>query len=312
MSHSVIQANQELLMKAANYYKSSAAAKTPPGAVFSAKIEGCTITGYKSGKILFQGKHAETEAQRWGSAPAESKPKSAAKTVNGFAPPPNIASLSAIGSDEVGTGDFFGPITVVAAYVSKENIPLIKEMGARDSKGLKDPQIIEIAKNLIHAVPYSLLVLKNEKYNELQKKGMTQGKMKAWLHNQAIRHLLDKIHPEEPEAILIDQFVDPNIYYSHLKGQTFSKKNTYFSTKAEGIHLAVAAASIIARYSFVKEFDKLSKKAGMTLPKGAGKQVDEAAAKLILKNGEQDLGQYTKSHFANTEKALAIASRKRH
>nr|WP_277423943.1 ribonuclease HIII [Bacillus sp. FJAT-42376] len=309
-----MQANQELLAKAANYYKSSSISKLPAGAVFSAKIDGCTITGYKSGKILFQGRLAEAEAQRWGTSEAPaSKPKTAssAKTVSGFAPPPNIASLSAIGSDEVGTGDYFGPMTVVAAYVSKENIPLIKEMGARDSKGLKDPQIIEIAKQLIHAVPYSLLVLKNEKYNELQKKGMTQGKMKAWLHNQAISHLTRKISPEEPEAILIDQFVDPNIYYSHLKGQTFSKKNTYFSTKAEGVHLAVAAASIIARYSFVKEFEKLSEKAGMILPKGAGRQVDEAAAKLIEKNGVQDLGIYAKTHFANTQKALDLVSRKR-
>ncbi|MGD6816798.1 ribonuclease HIII [Metabacillus sp. 113a] len=311
MSHSVIQANSKLLAEAANYYKSHSAAKLPAGAVFSAKVDGCTVTGYKSGKILFQGSAAETEARRWGESNPAKPAKSAAKTVNGFAPPPNISELSAIGSDEVGTGDYFGPMTVTAAYVSRENLPLIKEMGVRDSKGLKDPQIIEIAKNLIHAIPYSLLVLKNEKYNELQKKGMTQGKMKAWLHNQAIRHLMDKINPEEPEAVLIDQFVDPNIYYSHLRGQTFSKKNTYFSTKAEGIHLAVAAASIIARYSFVKEFDKLSKKAGMTLPKGAGKQVDEAAAKLISKQGEQVLHTYTKTHFANTQKALSLLDRKR-
>ena len=29
-----------------------------------------------------------------------------------------------IGSDEVGTGDYFGPIVVTASFVSKENIPL--------------------------------------------------------------------------------------------------------------------------------------------------------------------------------------------
>lgn len=33
------------------------------------------------------------------------------------------------------------------------------------------------------------------------------------------------------------------------------------------------------------EMDKLSREAGMTLPKGAGPHVDEAAAKLILKKG---------------------------
>ncbi|MTH52907.1 ribonuclease HIII [Bacillus mangrovi] len=311
MSHSVIQATPQLLNEAAAYYKKSAAPKLPQGAVFSAKVDGCTVTGYKSGKILFQGSRAEEESRRWGGTGAAAPAKSAAKTVHGFAPPPNIAGLSAIGSDEVGTGDFFGPMTVTAAYVSKEQLPLLKEMGVRDSKGLKDPQITAIAKDLIKTIPYSLLVLKNEKYNEMQSKGMTQGKMKAWLHNQAIRHLMDKISPEEPEAILIDQFVDPNIYFNHLRGQTYSRKNTYFSTKAEGIHLAVAAASIIARYSFVKEFEKLSKAAGMTLPKGAGKQVDEAAAKLISKQGEEVLHTYAKTHFANKQKALDLLRRKR-
>ncbi|MEK1828332.1 hypothetical protein AAAC51_02305 [Priestia megaterium] len=35
--------------------------------------------------------------------------------------PSNFSSLSVIGSDEVGTGDYFGPMTVVAAYVQKSS-----------------------------------------------------------------------------------------------------------------------------------------------------------------------------------------------
>ncbi|MBC3677146.1 hypothetical protein H8I08_18800, partial [Bacillus pumilus] len=31
-----------------------------------------------------------------------------------YSPPSGIASMSAIGSDEVGTGDYFGPITVLS------------------------------------------------------------------------------------------------------------------------------------------------------------------------------------------------------
>ncbi|MDV2687439.1 ribonuclease HIII, partial [Alkalihalophilus lindianensis] len=83
-------------------------------------------------------------------------------------------------------------------------------------------------------------------YNKVQQKGMSQGKMKALLHNQAIVNVLEKIAPEKPEAILIDQFVQPSTYFQHIKGQkTIARENVYFSTKAEGIHLAVAAASIL-------------------------------------------------------------------
>ncbi|MGO4076176.1 ribonuclease HIII, partial [Staphylococcus aureus] len=69
--------------------------------------------------------------------------------VTKYSPPPGIASMSVIGSDEVGTGDYFGPITVCAAYVDASQLALMKELGVKDSKGLKDPQIINIAKDLI-------------------------------------------------------------------------------------------------------------------------------------------------------------------
>lgn len=45
--------------------------------------------------------------------------------------------MSIVGSDEVGTGDFFGPMTVVAVYVDAKQIPLLKELGVKDSKKLK-------------------------------------------------------------------------------------------------------------------------------------------------------------------------------
>lgn len=292
------------------HYEGNKTAKTPPGAVFSAKANGCTITAYKSGKVLFQGGSAELEAAKWGTvSPTVKKEKgpSLSKTPAGYQPPPNIANLSIIGSDEVGTGDFFGPITVVAAYVKKEQIQLLQELGVKDSKNLKDPQICAIAKDLIQTIPYSLLILHNEKYNELQQQGFSQGKMKALLHNQAINNLLSKLAPEKPDGLLIDQFAEPAIYFKHLYGKQVYKENVYFSTKAEGVHLAVAAASIIARYSFIKEFDKLSEKAGVVIPKGAGAQVDIAAAKMIQKKGSEFLASITKKHFANTEKAMKLA-----
>lgn len=313
LANSVIKVNTATMKRMEDHYAINKTEKTPQGAVFSAKVNGCTITAYNSGKVLFQGGTAEAEAAKWGTqAQTQNKPtKSTTKKpqTNGYQPPTNISSLSIIGSDEVGTGDFFGPITVVAAYVKKEQIPLLQELGVRDSKNLKDPQIIAIAKNLIKTIPYSLLVLHNEKYNELQQQGMSQGKIKALLHNQAINHLLNKIAPEKPDGLLIDQFVDPLIYFKHLQGKTVKKENIYFSTKAEGVHLAVAAASIIARYSFVKEFERLSEKAGVTIPKGAGAQVDIAAANIIKKRGSQFLSTITKKHFANTEKAMKLAKR---
>lgn len=316
MGHAVIIATQTEIAKLREHYSQFLLDKLPTGSVFSAKTPSCTITAYKSGKVLFQGAAAESEASRWNglqpSQPAVGKKTTGSKPAPGSHLPPNFGQLSVIGSDEVGTGDFFGPITVVAAYARQQDLPLLKELGVRDSKDLNDEKIISIAKDIKNVIPFSLLTLHNEKYNELQQSGMSQGKMKAILHNQALNHLLGKIDPEKPEAILVDQFAKPEIYYAHLRGQKkVVRENVFFSTKAEGLHLSVAAASILARYAFIRHFEKLSEEAGFTIPKGAGSKVDEAAAKLILAKGQSALPHFVKLHFANTQKAMALVAKRR-
>lgn len=312
MPQSVLKASPAIINKMKSHYQSHLQEKVPPGGLFCAKPAGCTVTAYASGKVLFQGSAAESEANKWSNETiASTKPKqstSAPKNGGGiYSPPNNIASLSIIGSDEVGTGDYFGPMTVAAAYVDKKNIPLLKELGVKDSKNLTDQQISAIAKELIHVIPYSLLLLHNEKYNKMQKSGMSQGKMKALLHNKVLFSALEKIKPTEPDGLLIDQFAQPGVYFNYLKDKTtVIRKNVFFSTKGEQVHIAVAAASIIARYAFVREFEKLSEAVGFTLPKGAGNKVDVIAAKLIKKYGVDYLNKYAKIHFANTEKAIKL------
>ncbi|MFY9945069.1 MAG: DUF3378 domain-containing protein, partial [Exiguobacterium chiriqhucha] len=40
----------------------------PPHARFSAKTPQCVITVYNSGKVMFQGRDADTEAAKWGTS----------------------------------------------------------------------------------------------------------------------------------------------------------------------------------------------------------------------------------------------------
>ncbi|MFZ3588402.1 ribonuclease HIII [Bacillus sp. DJP31] len=309
MSTKVIVVNQDTMNKMKEHYKPFLLDKIPPGGVFAAKPPTCMVTAYRSGKVMFQGGLADQESSNWEGQPSVSKPKSSSPKARSdqYSIPVDIKNLAIIGSDEVGTGDYFGPITVVAAFVEPSQMDLLKELGVKDSKDLKDPQIIKIAKDIIKIVPHSLLILHNDKYNTIQERGMTQGKIKSLLHNKALANVLDKISPTKPDGILIDQFAEPDVYYRHIKNEKqIIKENVYFSTKAEGVHLAVAAASIIARYAFVKEFDKLSEKVGVTLQKGAGPGVDRIAAQLIKLKGEEILRSSAKLHFANTEKAKKL------
>ncbi|WP_407058238.1 ribonuclease HIII [Tigheibacillus jepli] len=223
-------------------------------------------------------------------------------------PPDDLFSNSHIGTDEAGTGDYFGPITVAAAYVSKENIPLLKKIGVKDSKALTDDAIKRLAAAIIRMnVPNRVLILSNEKYNQLQKQGWSQGKMKGVLHQQAINELVEEIGESQLDGILIDQFCEPAVFKRYIVSESLSlQNNTYFMTKAESYSIAVATGSILARNAFLQEMEKLSEKVGMQLPKGASSMVDETIAKIIAAHGEAYLDACAKVHFANTKKGKRL------
>ncbi|MFC3211885.1 ribonuclease HIII [Planomicrobium okeanokoites] len=309
MSNVVLKLPEESLLQIIKHYENK---KTPAKAQyvrFTAKLTDTVVTVYNSGKVMFQGAGAEREAGKWGEASAAATKVSGAK---GDTLPEDFAKLSVLGSDETGTGDFFGPITVAACFVPADKVELAHELGVKDSKLLSDDYMRKIAPDLREAFVHKVLTLKNEKYNKVQAQGWSQGKIKALLHNQALKHVLAKLDPVKPDAILIDQFAERGIYYNHIKGEKeIIRENVLFSTKAEGLHVSVACASIIARVAFLEEMDRMSAEAGVTLPKGAGKIVDEAAAKIIIKHGEEYLKTLTKWHFANAGKAKVLAGKRR-
>ncbi len=309
MTNIVLQLSPQELEKIKSYYASQRVDRNAPGVVFAAKLVDTAITVYKSGKAMFQGAGAAREAARFGTAEAATKKVSSAK---GDTLPSNFAGLSVLGSDETGTGDYFGPVTVAAVYVPADKIELVKELGVKDSKQLSDDYMRKIASDLKKVCVHSILTLPNDKYNVLQSKGYSQGKIKAMMHNQALKHVLRKIEPERPDYILIDQFAERGIYYNHIKNEKeIVRENVLFSTKAENLHVAVATASILARYAFLKEMDRLADITGFPLQKGAGKKVDEMAARILAKHGEATLKSMTKWHFANTEKAKVLLRKKK-
>jgi ribonuclease HIII len=86
---------------------------------FLAKPQGCVITVYTSGKVMFQGEQAETYAAKFGYQETSSVP---------------VQQTNIIGTDEVGNGSYFGGLAVVATYLSEADLPLIKKLGVDDSK----------------------------------------------------------------------------------------------------------------------------------------------------------------------------------
>ncbi|GAP03000.1 ribonuclease HIII [Fructobacillus pseudoficulneus] len=323
---SVISLPNDAIKKCRQYYQNSLVSPTPAGGIFRAAVNGVTITAYRSGKVMFQGQEAETEAARWqalaqgpttptttnqsklASKSPSTKAAKAGKAKPGENLPAGFANWSVIGSDEVGAGAYFGPLTTAAVYVPKEELAWVKSLGIADSKTLTDEKMLKIAPQIIDRLPHHVVNLMPEKYNELQEKGENIVAMKALSHNFVLQTVLEKIQPTQPDGFLIDQFVAPSSYFRYLKKNRQSKiveQNVYFTTKGESFHLAVAAASILARYVELQSMEHLSQEAGMTLPIGAGKETDRVAAKLIKEKA--NLRHFAKLHFANTQKAEKLA-----
>lgn len=303
MSNQVLKVTEEELKRMEKYYGNNMVA-SPPGSRFRVKTDSAVITAYNSGKVLFQGEDAVIEAAKWKTGEVKQL-KITDSNGSPYTPKESLFFHSHIGSDEAGTGDYFGPITVAAVFIEESKIPLLKKLGIRDSKTLTDSAIKRLAKKIIEEeIPYASLVLPNEKYNKLQQSGWSQGKMKALMHHHAIEYVKKKITNQQYDGIIIDQFCQPDVYKRYLRSENLTlQEKTFFVTKAESKSIAVAAASLLARTKFVDEMDRLSRVVGLELPKGAGQQVDKTIARFIQIYGREKLTTCAKIHFANTQKA---------
>lgn len=270
---------------------------------FSAQYEETTIKGYLSKKdkrkVVFSGLNADIEAKRWNDGVllfGEEAPKKEEKEALHY-----VDFGEQIGSDEVGVGDFYLPMIVVAAYINKHQYQRLKELGITDSKKISDKKIMELGPTLIKEFEYSKLTLTNEKYNEMIAKGENINSLKAKMHNRALSNLHEKYI--DVIAIYVDQFVNENKYYSYLnKNDEPILRGISFKTKGELRFPSVALASVIARYSFLLEKQKLEEKYGLKFPCGAGIAADEFKKVLLNKVGPSEFDKLVKKNFKNYSK----------
>ena len=286
------------------FYKDRMLDKRPPYSIFQVKEYDCVITLYESGKVMFQGIGADIEASYW---IEEERIKNGrvidittGKDKKNTPEARILFNESTIGSDEVGTGDFFGPIVVTATYVSKEDISFLIDLGVRDSKKITDDKIKKIAPSIIKKIPYTTFILTNTSYNKNWSEDLNMNKIKAILHNKVLVSMKNKNYPYE--KIVVDQFVYPAKYFEHIKEAKEKVTDITFTTKAEDKCLSVAAASIISRYIFLGEMEKLSKEMEMTIPKGAGPNADEIGIEIVKKYGFDKLYDIAKMNFKNKDK----------
>ena len=295
------------------FYQEMKREKTPQYALFQADDGDTVVTLYTSGKAVFQGKDADIASEYWietekinsGSVSFTNSDTKEKKTIKDKEKKDTglYHNINSIGSDEVGTGDYFGPVVVSSTYVTKDDVAYLDELGVMDSKKITDDKILKIAPLIAKRVKYKSMILNNHDYNDFQRKGYNMNKIKAIMHNKVLYQM---VHEENPQydIIIVDEFAREAKYYDYIKESPNIQRNITFLTKAEDKCLSVACASIISRYLFLKEFDKIADNLHVPLPKGAGQEVDNIGQEIVEKYGQEKLYEVAKMNFLNTERIL--------
>lgn len=247
------------------------------------------IVGYKSGKVVIQGKKTEDFVTYVLEAEITQTPKLGYEEVNN----PTWFEAHA-GLDESGKGDLFGPL-VTACVAADANIArLFIEKGVKDSKTITtDAGILRLDAEIRRTpgVVVKTTYAGMAKYNALYPKfGSNLNTLLAWMHSTSLTEALQE--KRVPWGML-DQFSKSRLVERFFKDEAFDLR---MQTKAEADPI-VAAASIVARAVYIKEMEKLSEKAGEKLIRGASQAVSAQGARLIKKFGADHFGEFAKLHF---------------
>lgn len=206
-----------------------------------------------------------------------------------------------IGSDEVGVGDFFGPMIATAVYFQPSQLPLLSRLNVRDSKKLTDAHMMEIGPALMEQFKSVTVGYAPDRLSDLVEKGISTHKALVQLHNRAQRLLKEKYGLSDDITVFIDQF-EPAPIYRRYAGDQLIANPLIFSTKGESHYPAIAVASVIARYRFLVYWNRMEKDLGMTIAKGATSVADRCFSECIARNGVERTLRYVKRFFRNASK----------
>ncbi len=264
---------------------------------FAYKDDKVNVVAYKSGKLVVSGKKTEEFVTN------VLEPEITKEALLGYdeVHHPDWYEDHA-GLDESGKGDLFGPLVSACVIATGDAVREWKESGVRDSKTVtSDAAILKLDKQIRETpgVVVKTVFTGMEKYNALYRKFRDNlNLMLAWYHATALEEALPAFqekHGKLPDWGLLDQFTKSPLVQTELKKRKIAF-DLRMRTKAESDPI-VAAASIVARATFVRVSKKLAEEAGMELPKGSGAQAKAVGFKLVQKFGPEAFGRFAKLHF---------------
>jgi ribonuclease HIII len=263
---------------------------------FAFKSDQVNVVGYKSGKLVVQGKKTEEFVRDIVEAEITLDAQLGYDEVHH----PEWFEAHA-GLDESGKGDVLGPLVVCTVIADGNMVREWMDQGIKDSKRISsDASIKKLAKIIASTkgVVYKTGYANMRKYNELYDRFKNLNRLLGWFHYKALE---DALARKSVKWGMLDQFSKQPIVQKYIKQPQFELR---MQTKAEADPL-VAAASILARAVYVDQMEKLSEKCGEDLLKGASSAVKDQLGRIISKHGPDALGDYAKLHFKTCKEVLA-------
>ncbi len=255
---------------------------------------GSVALMYTSGKLVFQGREDFTYIIA--NIKEDTSLQEEAPTV--FEPH--------MGVDEVGKGDYFGPLVVVSCFVTEEFAKRAKLLGFGDSKKFTDIKIRKFFENVKDYPYYYASVVNPFEYNELSSEYGNASILLAKQHSKVIEKGLEDLSSKNIECkyVIVDQFSSAKSRVTNELGKRGKSIELIQFHKGES-DLAVAAASIFARGVFLEEWDKMNEKYDFIFPKGASDVID-AGRLFVSRYGVEELRNVSKVGFKTTQNLMRL------
>ena len=216
-----------------------------------------------------------------------------------------------MGCDETGVGDYLTPLVAASVFVPWQNVSKLIKIGVIDSKKLSDQKIVKLAAQIKPIVISEVKHLTQGGYNKLNQ-NLNANELKTFLHLTNINRLENKIH--DIDLVIVDQFSNLksfNKYIARLVKMNFNlkkikNKNINLIVNGELEHVAVAAASILARDKFLHLMKIQNATWKTNFPLGTNNKVEAFARDFLNKHGQSELKKVAKWKFKTTKKILNL------
>ena len=149
------------------------------------------------------------------------------------------------GVDEAGRGCVIGPLVVAGVMVKAENLPILNELGVKDSK-LLTPKKRELL--------YPVILELTEKYYTVKvmpfqiDKAVESGRRLHKLNRLEAQTMAQVIEALKPDEVFVDAAdIVEHRFRNHIKESLKTKTKIISKHKADRIYPIVSAASIIAK-----------------------------------------------------------------